>query len=443
VQAFEFSQPSPSWPFVAKCSLAIILVCMIAIGTGIDETLSARQPVEISYLLSIAWLMFAIAYVRSSAPQRDNVRSHATVVAIIAICFTALPYGLFSDDLLRYQWDGWLSAHGISPFAFTPDNSSLQNLRVDTGAGILPDVLPYSNMRTIYPPGAQMLMMCASAVSGGQAQLFKLALWCFSVLLASITWRTSTGAHREWLLLGALSPVVLLHGFTDAHLDLLMALMMMLSITARHRDQIILSGVLLGVAISIKYLPILALPAVLHGLDRPRKTQLALSMTVALTLLYAPFVGSHLLGSLGTFTSTWQTNSAIYTAIAAGVPEPIIRPLLLGLAVACVIVVVKRWHHHAMVALAMTIMTVFLFSPVVHPWYLITPIILHPWAPLRSTIVWTASVAIYGLGLSNYKGSGVWLEHPAALAIEYLPVYAAAVIDVRRGPLTLLEKNRS
>lgn len=439
----RFSQPSRVLPFVADASVVTILLGMVLLTCRTCGLTSWADPIPIWYGMSAAWLALVTSFLRSTPQQRSVITRRALIALLACLASSALPYGLFTDDILRYQWDGWLTIHQVSPFSLPPNADGLQLLRFNTGTHILPDTLPYASMLTIYPPGAQLLFASASLIAGGNAVVWKLALWLSFIALGVTAWRMSDPQQRKWILLCALSPVVLLHGLTDGHIDLAMALVMMMSISARGSRRIILSGLLLGIAVSIKYLPIVALPMLLVELERRDKVLLVASMLCSLAAIYLPFAGPNLLGSLRTFTASWQTNSAAYTLLASLVGNALTRPLLLVLGIACTGAIITRWRRQPVVALALTLVTLAVLSPVVHPWYLIAPLALMPLAPLRSVITWTCTVCLYAVGYSMYKGSGVWLEHPAALAVEFLPVMVAAVVDFRRGPLSLLDEHRA
>jgi hypothetical protein len=105
--------------------------------------------------------------------------------------------------------------------------------------------------------------------------------------------------------------------------------------------------------------------------------------------------------------------------------------------------VIRRWRMQPLTVAALFMNIVMVLSPVVHPWYLLAPLALMPLVPLRSVITWTFTMCLYAVGYSTYKGSGVWLEHPAALVLEFIPAMVALVIDVRRGPLSLLDEHRA
>ena len=64
-------------------------------------------------------------------------------------------------------------------------------------------------------------------------------------------------------------------------------------------------------------------------------------------------------------------------------------------------------------------------------------------APMRSSIVWTITMCVYGITYQMYKGNGVWFDDPIALAVEYVPVYVAFAVDIYRGPLLLGDEQRA
>lgn len=436
----KFSPPSHAWLFAASVCLAGIvlaagLLSASAIGLG-----AALHPITIWWVHSAAWLAFVVSYSQMSPTQRSKANRYAAGALIAALLLTCLPFGLYSDDMLRYQWDGWLSIHGVDPYTFVPLDPSLRQHAFALGGLRLPNQLPYASMHTIYPPGAQLIFAIASAASGGEQQLWKFAFWLMGIIGAIAVWLLSEKHARSWLIIAALSPIVLLHGFADAHLDLIMALFMVMAISLRHSNRPVMSGIMLGAAISMKYLPVLALPVLLTGLSRREVMQLVAATAATLIVMFAPFFGADTFRSLQTFTTTWQTNSAVYSVLQGLVDERLIRPILLAILLGVGFAILRRWHARPIVCLALILMSIAALSPVVHPWYLIAPLALLPWAPLRSVIVWTASMSVYGIGLKHYKGSGVWLDHPAALAVEFLPVLIALAIDYRRGPLPFLHE---
>ncbi len=432
-------RPSPALLFLAASSLAVITLSCL--GAALSwKGLVGISTTTLWYVQSVAWLALTTCVVRCDTASRQHIMRMMLPAILLCVAVSALPHGLYSDDLLRYQWDGWLTLHAVSPYAYAPIDPALSGLSFTNGSASLPQQLPYGDMHTIYPPGAQMLFGVASAVSGGNDVLWKLTYWVLLVIPSMVLWRLTPKPSRVWLMIVALSPVVLLHGFTDAHIDAFMAVLIALALIMRQRESAIASAIILGIAISIKYLPILFIPAIVAGSIR-RDTVKMISLTlITVGVIYLPFLGEDLLGSLGAFTQTWQTNSLAFTTLAAFTPEAFIRPIIGTMMLVVAAYVIQRWRGQPLTATSLVINIIVLLSPVVHPWYLLVPLALCLLTPLRSTIVMTSTIALYAIGLETFKGSGVWLEHPAALAVEFLPGMIAFAIDVRRGPLPLMDQ---
>ncbi|MBK9184695.1 MAG: hypothetical protein IPM83_16780 [Ignavibacteria bacterium] len=80
-------------------------------------------------------------------------------VVVIIMLALSVHRDVLSDDAYRYRWDGWVTSHGVNPYAHVPQDSTLDHLAFTTEDGIVyPDVVPYGHMHTIYPPGAQIIL---------------------------------------------------------------------------------------------------------------------------------------------------------------------------------------------------------------------------------------------------------------------------------------------
>jgi uncharacterized membrane protein len=228
-----------------------------------------------------------------------------------------------------------------------------------------------------------------------------------------------------------------------------MACVALLAVLAHRRDRPYLSAVLLAVAITIKYVPVLLLPALLIGRSR-REQIIVLAVVCAVVIAtYLPFLASSssVVGSLPVFAAHWQANSLLYSMLtwlgSAWLTSEHIRLVLGLLALVLAAVIWHRHHKQPIAAAMMTYLALLICSPVVHAWYIILPVLLLPFAPLRSTITWATTMCVYGVFYATYKGDGVWFEHPVALAIEYIPVLSAFVRDVQCGPLLLRDQKRA
>lgn len=434
--------------YVERSSLSILIasIAMLAVRPAWME--STVIDTMMWMFTSLAWIVYAtLLYRRSTQQGHDSPQQTLIAFALCALLMIPV-YGLFSDDAQRYLWDGIVVASGESPYASSPLQEPLvQHRTVLSDGPVLPDDMPYASMRTIYPPGMQLIAGGLVSVIGTPSRVaFEIAWWLVVVVLLGIALRFASTSDRSWIAVACTSPIVLLHGLGDVHSDVLMAAMALLGVITLTRDRWIVAAVLIAIAISIKYVPILLVPALLRGRTR-RETAIVLGIVCAVVVAtYLPFLmaAGSVVGSLPVFAAHWQANAFAYSAmswmdLAWLTPERI--RLVLGVCALTLSILVWRRHvAHPVAAAMMTYIALLLCSPVVHAWYLMLPVLLLPFAPLRSTIVWATTMCVYGIFYATYKGNGVWFEHPVALAIEYIPVWIAFARDIQRGPLLLRDQ---
>jgi hypothetical protein len=423
---------------------------LIAIVTSI-AAIPASGVVEMLFVASLAWIALMAGTFRAHKSGSVTVNRYLLVTLGVCTILLAPLQDRFSDDARRYLWDGIIVASGGNPYASAPLEQPLVQYRTTLADGVmLPDDMPYASMRTIYPPGTLLLSGGIVAVLGKPTtQSFDVGWWVCIALLLGVALFAADQRVRGWLALAALSPVVLFHGLADVHSDALMACMTLLAVLAHRKDRPYLSAVLLAVAITTKYVPVLLVPALLIGRSRREQVTMVAIMTCVITALYLPFITTfaNLLGSLPAFAERWQANSLFYSTwqwmdLDWMTSESIrITSVVAMLALAALI-----WMRHGrqpIVAAMMIYVAILICSPVVHAWYIILPLLLLPFAPLRSTIVWGCTMCVYGVFYTTYKGDGVWFEHPVALAMEYIPVWIAFARDLQRGPLLLRDEQRA
>lgn len=374
---------------------------------------------------------------KAALQQRRLRQILATVFAVGFVIAAFQHHGVLSDDALRYHWDGWIGAHGVDPYANVPDHETLAPYHVTVDGVAYPTDVPYAHLPTVYPPGAQLLFTSIAWMVGIDPLMWKL-IW--SVLLLSLLFlvhRQLAENERIWLWIAVSSPFYLVHAVADLHLDALMSACTLLALLAYRRSSVVESGVWLAVAVSLKYAPLVALPFLLMSLTWRQRLMFIAAFATVLGVIALPYVGSPLWGDLQNFITNWKANAAVYDVARALLPDRTQTRLLLTAVVLIVIGVAwRRWKHQPLTMIAMTMVIILICSPVIHAWYLLTPLMLLPLVPLRSVIVWSVTMAVYAVFVLNYRATGKWEEPPVLLALEALPVLVAYVFDVRRGPIT-------
>lgn len=336
--------------------------------------------VPLYLVATLAWLGF-VWWARAAC-------SYPKVIAIAFLVRMALLLGEpgLSPDFYRYRWDGRVSAAGINPYRYSPNDPALsflgdaQSQRVEHG-----------EIRSVYPPWAQFLFLGFSG---------NLLTWRFMILAFELA-AVFLLRHSRAALAYACCPLVLIEGVWSGHLDAIAAVLLLGAVILAPK-RALLAGSLLGLAAGIKLLPLAAAPA-LGRRGGIRFVAAFLAVLLLPALLFAP-----LMSGLGDYATRWSFNSPIYELTRASIEitsldlllksvfttikdplrleavskfvyrqlhaEMIARGFLAIAWIAGVLVIMKRGD-----AVLSSTGLLILCSPTIHPWYwlIILPLALR------------------------------------------------------------------
>jgi hypothetical protein len=230
----------------------------------------------------------------------------------------------------------------------------------------------------------------------------------------------------------AWNPLLAIEVAGSGHIDIVGALLLLVSAAALRRRWRATAAVGFGLAVAVKFLPIVLLPLYWK---RVRIRDAALAAAVV-GLLYVPFLshGRIPIGSLGTYVQSFRFNGPVFAMLDRVAPPQ----LLAGLAVLVGLVTATGLRsatpERSPEVFAWPIAASLLCSPVVFPWYLLW---LLPFVTSASTlliIVWTVSIIpTYVMWHLRTLGRP-WGPLPGwVMLLEYGCVaIAAAIIALRR-----------
>jgi alpha-1,6-mannosyltransferase len=355
-------------------------------------------------------------------------------VIVIGVVLAALWRGPFlltppgsDDDIHRYVWDGRVQRLGYNPYIVVPSDPALGGLHTpETRTLNNPDV------PSPYPAGAQLFFRAVTAIRESVFALKVAFVVCdlaIVLVLLDILRSSRQGAH--WVLAYAWNPLLATEVAGSGHIDIVGALLLLVSFAALGRRWRTLAAVAFGLAVAVKFLPIVLLPLYWK---RVRIYDAALAAAVA-GLLYVPFLdhGRIPIGSLGTYVQSFRFNDPVFAAL-----ERVAAPqLVVGLAVV-VGLLTAIWQRSkapagSADAFVWPMAASLLCAPVVYPWYLLW---LLPFVRSASTvpvIIWTVSIIpTYYVWHLRTLGRP-WLVPGWILLLEYGAVATAgAIIGFRR-----------
>ncbi|MFJ4851242.1 glycosyltransferase 87 family protein [Streptomyces sp. NPDC088733] len=300
---------------VTAATAVLLAALTAAVATAVQHDTPGRTLLR----QAVAWALFAAAAVAvRKVPVRRAVVLVAAGGAALALAGLAGPPGT-SDDMYRYVWDGRVQAAGISPYAYAPSAPELGALRdpwlfPEDGACRAWDEHPLPGggctlinrpaVHTIYPPVAEGWFLAVHALSPDGARHKAVqtggALLATGTTLALLLVLRRRGGDPRHAALWAWCPLVPVEAVNNAHVDTLGVLLLVLALGAGGARR----GALLGAAVAVKLLPVLALPGALSGvLSRgrgPREAaRLLLPAVLVVALAYLPYVLASGAGVLG------------------------------------------------------------------------------------------------------------------------------------------------
>ncbi len=344
------------------------------------------------------------------------------------IAFLRVPAGA-DDDIHRYVWDGRLQRLGYNPYIVVPSDPAAKGLHTPETRNLNNPDLP-----SPYPAGAELFFRAVTAIQESTFALkvaFVVCEFAIVFVLLDVLRRRGQGAHL--VLAFAWNPLLAIEVAGSGHIDIVGALLLVVSAAALLRRWRATAAVALGLAIAVKFLPVVLLPLYWK---RIRIRDAALAAAVV-GLLYVPFLnhGRIPIGSLGTYVQNFRFNGPVFAILDRLAPPQ----LLAGLAV-LIGLVTATWLRTRSAApgcspdqFAWPMAASLLCAPAVFPWYLLW---LLPFLTSASTLlimIWTVSIfPTYVMWHLRTLGHP-WGSLPVwVMLLEYGCVAAAAAIIALR-----------
>jgi hypothetical protein len=363
---------------------AILLVALVICSrkfssVGEPSFIIPLAVAGIAYLLAIRELFYKPRFPRQ-----------VIVVGLVLATLWHIPFLLQppgpDDDIHRYVWDGRVQRLGLNPYIVVPNDPVLAGLHT-------PETRTLNNpeVPSPYPAGAQLFFRAVTAIHESVFALkiaFVVCDFAIVFVLLDILRRTGQGAH--WVLAYAWNPLLAIAVAGSGHIDIVGVLLLLVSASALERRWRVFAAVTFGLAVAVKFLPIVLLPLYWRRV-RLRDGALA---TVVIGLLYIPFLnhGRIPIGSLGTYVQRFRFNDPVFAMLERVATPQFIVGLAVLVGFVAAIWLRSRNPECPADAFAWPMAAPLLCAPVVYPWYLLW---LLPFVRSASTvplIIWTISI---------------------------------------------------
>jgi hypothetical protein len=427
---------------LARLWLALIAEILLLAGLHrFDDWRYASMPIKFVETAVLCGIAFFVAASSFASVSRGRMAGVIFWVVAILLRIVALPLEP-GDDLWRYQWEGKVQNAGFNPYVLAPNDEQLAPLRPQFADWSRINHRDYS---AIYPPGAELLFAALSRFAAGPLA-YKLLLAAADLAASAVLLRLIGGpkcfadaASYAW------NPLVVYSFAGAAHFDSLMILPMLAGILFFVRSQAatedsaqwryaILGAVAMGLAISIKLIPLLLLPVCAVAL---RRRALALGISLAIPALFSlpfGFPQVAIWKSLGRFIYVTRLNDIFWWIIEDTVwPNPH----------------QKNYHYNVIIIIAVLVVSIFFFrnwkrgllwvmgtalvlSPVFHPWYCTWILPFAAWRRVDGWQVLSVTGFAYYLFWDERLFMLPWHSEPWLRSFILIPPILAILLSVRR-----------
>ncbi len=426
-----------------------MLICFIAM-TRLDHF--TRQGYAYLALFFTAFLF----YLAAAALAWRGGTNLLTFIFAAALLFRAplwFTEPSLSTDVWRYLWDGHLVTTGANPYAERVDSPALDPLGVP-----LREHVEHGWMATPYPPAAVAVFGGVDALIPGSPTAMQVTFSLFDLatglLIIRLLRRLGRPPGRALLYLW--NPLVVVEFAQGAHVDALMALLVVLALSLLLARRYTWSAAALAFATLAKLIPLILLPVFIRRWGVWRTTLFA----VIVTLGFVPFAGAGLglgpgaatglFGAARLYAAGWRTNDGLFYWLVQTLDpltsDPVLAAKLAGLlalgGLGLWVVFNSGPETHrddgyadrTLTSAALLIAAYVLVSPTVFPWYLAWLLALLPLLPLDADpaarafaagwIVFSATVNLsYLFYLDPAHPHEIMWVRPA----EYLPLFACLI----------------
>lgn len=358
-----------------------------------------------------------------------------------------------SPDVYRFIWDGKLVSDFINPFLTTPSEfSAYSDLQAQSIKKMT--ALSYNNY-SCYPPLNQFLFVIPGFLGLKEVKLWIIAyrilliLSDVSVFYSGIYLLRMVNLPVKNIMIYFLNPMVIIEITGNLHFEGIMIALLLSGLLLLTKRKFSMSAILIGLSASVKLITLILLPFLWRQMKLKRFISYAAVCLTTFIVLFIPFASFEALKnfaeSLNLYFSHFEFNASIYYLVryfgfmtkgyniiqSAGPVMSYIAAIIILLLAA------PRWNMNIksmFISMTVALSIYYLLSTTVHPWYLLVPLSISLFTPLRFPLAWTLAAFLSYHAYSH----GLFHENLLITVTEYILVLMVLITDI-----ILIKKKKS
>lgn len=369
-----------------------------------------------------------------------------------------------SQDFYRFIWDGEMIFQGINPYLFTPDSIINDALLIPNNGELLHEGMGKLSARNYsnYPPFNQVIFTL-SVILGSHKVLGSVIAMRTFIIMADLgilyfgrKLLKNLNKSPHLIFWYFLNPLIIIELSGNLHFEGVMLFFFIWALYLFSKNNWWGAAIVLAISIHVKLVPLLFLPLFIRYFHWRKLIYFycltAITAIVILLPFYTPEFLDHYSQTVSLWFSNFEFNAGLYNGLKQIAIQFDAKPWNLikiyGRIIPYVVLAtslvfaffIKKEKLSSLIVSMLWVLSIYYFlSSTVHPWYIISLVLLSLFSAYRFTLYWSALIF---LSYSAYSKDGfeeqIWL-----LSIEYFIVFGIMVYEIIRleGQKLIISKN--
>ncbi|MFD1550924.1 hypothetical protein DNU06_05025 [Putridiphycobacter roseus] len=420
----------------------IFIAILFSIAAYTKRTNFILFITQYAVLFGIFWMVLA----------KNSSIKQILIVGLLARVTLLFISPELSNDFYRFIWDGELLLQGTNPYQYTP------NELISYGAFLSNDyyLSLYHGMGELsqanyscYPVLNQFFFAIAALFSDNLSInlvvlkliiiLGDLGVFFFGIKILKIL-----GQAQNKIAWYFVNPFILLEFSGNLHFEGVMLCFILGFIYYILKNNWIIAGLFLGLAIHIKLIPLLFIPFVYKKL----KWRNSVGFTAVVILVVLLFAGilldaqniGHFLSSLQLYFKSFQFNASVFAWVNLAYSEyigwdttQIVGPLLSKIAIGGILLLgllkADKKPNDFIIAILFALTIYYVFATTVHPWYISLVLTFSMFTNYKFGVLWSALVMFSYLAYAHADFS----ENILLNSLLYLALFIYIGIEIKNN----------
>lgn len=432
------------WPDNKLLIFSVLICSLLYVLIGYNLN---RNNFPYLFMLFSALFLFYFYFISLNQKSSNSNFFFKTGIFFRLLFLFSIPN--LSQDFYRFIWDGRMLINGLSPYLYLPDEVIKNKL-----INIPQDVLLHNGMGSLssghytnYPPVNQLCFALAAFGSGksifGSVFILRILIIVFDLGIYKYGRKLlhSLKIPENNIFFYFLNPLVIIELTGNLHFEGAMIFFLVLALYQLQIGKYLWAAVLITLSVSMKLIPLMLLPLFIKYLGIKKAIIFFTIIGVLSITLFLPFFSitffNNYMATIALWFINFEFNASIYYLIRSfgynlvgyniiHITGHIIPVILIFLIFFISFKKQDNSLKNLLTNMLIVLSIYFFLSTTIHPWYIISLVILSVFTNWKFPLVWSFTIILSYFAYSD----PIFKENNLILILEYVIVYGCLIVEL-------------